>query len=46
VFDFFHPDLTGEEIEYLARISAEKDLAKHHLDQAAAGRKAGWVKER
>jgi hypothetical protein len=46
VFDFFHPDLTGEEIEYLVRISAERNLAKHHLDQAAAGEKAGWVKQR
>jgi len=45
LFDFFHPDLTGEEIEYLAGISAEKNLAKHHLDQAAAGAKAGWVRE-
>ena len=46
VFDFFHPDLSSEEIEYLARISTEKNLAKHHLDQAAAGEKAGWVRER
>jgi hypothetical protein len=45
VFDFFHPDLTGEEIEYLAQLAEQRVLAKSYLDQAAAGPKAGWVKE-
>jgi hypothetical protein len=45
VFDFFHPDLTSGEIEYLVRIPATEDIARHHLGQAAAGAKAAWAKE-
>jgi aspartyl/asparaginyl beta-hydroxylase (cupin superfamily) len=46
VFDFFHPDLTAEEVEYLSRIPAKETMARHHLGQAAAGAKAAWAKER
>jgi aspartyl/asparaginyl beta-hydroxylase (cupin superfamily) len=46
VFDFFHPDLTVEEIEYLSRLPTREDMARHHLGQAAAGAKAVWAKER
>ena len=40
VFDFFHPDLTGEEIEYLARQAREQELAKPLLEQVTAGGRA------
>lgn len=43
VFDFFHPDLTGEEIEYLALLAQARELAQFHLRQAATGSKADWV---
>jgi hypothetical protein len=45
VFDFFHPGLTSEEIEYLVRIPATEDIGRHHLGQAAAGAKAAWARE-
>jgi len=44
LFDFFHPDLTPDEIQYLAQFAAERKLAKPYLAQAAAGEKAGWVR--
>ncbi|HXO28229.1 MAG TPA: aspartyl/asparaginyl beta-hydroxylase domain-containing protein [Thermoanaerobaculia bacterium] len=44
VFDFFHPDLTSDEIQYLSILAREKKIAKPYLDQAAAGKKAAWVK--
>jgi aspartyl/asparaginyl beta-hydroxylase (cupin superfamily) len=43
VFDFFHPDLTPEEIRYLVRLASEREVAKALLDQAAAGDRAGWT---
>lgn len=43
VFDFFHPDLTAEEIEYLASVASEKQLGKPYRDQAATAAKARWV---
>jgi hypothetical protein len=46
VFDFYHPDLTNEEIAYLSRIPSKESMAKHHLDQAASGEKAAWARER
>lgn len=45
LFDFFHPDLTGDEIEYLARLPAKQAMAKHHLAQAVDGPKAAWAKQ-
>lgn len=44
IFDFFHPDLTADEIQYLSRIAAQKELAKPYLAQAEAGKTAGWVR--
>ncbi|HEY2291105.1 MAG TPA: aspartyl/asparaginyl beta-hydroxylase domain-containing protein [Thermoanaerobaculia bacterium] len=44
VFDFFHPDLTAEEVEYLASVASEKQLGKPYRDQAAAAAKARWVR--
>jgi aspartate beta-hydroxylase len=41
VFDFFHPDLTPDEIRYLLRLAEERRLAKI-LDQAA-GERVAWV---
>jgi aspartate beta-hydroxylase len=43
IFDFFHPDLTRAEVEYLALMAQEKKMAKFYRDQAA-GKKAAWVK--
>jgi aspartate beta-hydroxylase len=43
VFDFFHPDLTSEEVEYLAALANEKQLARPYLRQAEAGERIGWV---
>lgn len=43
VFDFFHPDLTAEEVGYLARFAAEKQLARPHLAQTTTGERVGWV---
>jgi hypothetical protein len=43
VFDFFHPDLTAEEVRYLARLASERRLAQGVLDQAAAGGRADWM---
>jgi aspartate beta-hydroxylase len=44
VFDFFHPDLTPAEIQYLLRFASERTLAKPVLDQAAASEKVGWTR--
>jgi len=46
VFDFFHPGLTREEIEYLSRIPAKQPMARHHLGQASDGPKAVWARQR
>jgi len=35
VFDFFHPDLTPEEVRYLARLAQERELAKNYLGDRA-----------
>lgn len=43
VFDFFHPDLTTGEIQYLLRHAGEKPLAKALLDEAAAGGRVDWT---
>jgi aspartyl/asparaginyl beta-hydroxylase (cupin superfamily) len=43
VFDFFHPDLTGDEIRYLRELAEGKQLAKALIDQAAAGDRVAWV---
>jgi len=44
VFDFFHPDLTPGEIQYLSRLASERALAKPLLDRAAASEKVGWTR--
>ena|GEM_PF-1284058 len=44
VFDFFHPDLTPEEIRFLLQFASERTLAKPVLDQAAAGGRVGWTR--
>jgi aspartyl/asparaginyl beta-hydroxylase (cupin superfamily) len=41
VFDFYHPDLTPEEIRYLARLAQERELAKTY--QAQGGERVAWV---
>jgi len=41
VFDFFHPDLTPPEIDYLSRLTSERQPARPQLAQAAAGEQAG-----
>jgi aspartyl/asparaginyl beta-hydroxylase (cupin superfamily) len=43
LFDFFHPDLTSEEIEYLLRLPARQAAARHHLGQAG-GPKVAWAR--
>ena len=43
VFDFFHPDLTPEEIRYLARLARERELAKSYLGDEAPGERASPV---
>lgn len=43
VFDFFHPDLTPEEVQYLARLVTERQMAKGHLGQRDTRQKVGWV---
>jgi aspartyl/asparaginyl beta-hydroxylase (cupin superfamily) len=43
VFDFFHPDLTPGEIQYLIRLAKERQLATALLDQAAAAKSVDWV---
>lgn len=43
VFDFFHPDLTPGEVQYLGRQAKERQLAKALLDQTAAARPVDWV---
>ncbi len=45
LFDFFHPDLTSEEIGYLLRLPARQGLARHHLRQAVDGPKAAWARQ-
>ncbi len=45
IFDFYHPDLTSDEIRYLSRVAQEKALARQHLGAAATAEKAVWVKE-
>jgi aspartyl/asparaginyl beta-hydroxylase (cupin superfamily) len=42
LFDFFHPDLTSKEIEYLLQLPARQAAARHHLGQAA-GPKVAWA---
>lgn len=44
VFDFFHPDLTPEEVRYLARLASERELARNYLGQEAGRERVGWVK--
>lgn len=39
VFDFFHPDLTSEEVRYLARLAQEREMAKGYLEKQAAGKR-------
>ncbi len=43
VFDFFHPDLTAPEIDYLLELARARQLAKGYLEQTATGERAGWV---
>jgi aspartate beta-hydroxylase len=41
VFDFYHPDLTPEEVRYLARLAQERELAKSYQPQG--GERVAWV---
>jgi hypothetical protein len=41
VFDFYHPDLAPEEVQYLARLAQERELAKFY--QAQVGERVAWV---
>jgi aspartyl/asparaginyl beta-hydroxylase (cupin superfamily) len=43
VFDFFHPDLTPEEIDYLLRLARERKLAKAVFHQAKGGERVDWA---
>ncbi len=43
VFDFFHPDLRPEEVQYLARLARERELSKGHLLQTEA-EPVDWAK--
>jgi aspartyl/asparaginyl beta-hydroxylase (cupin superfamily) len=43
VFDFFHPDLTPGEIEYLLRLARERKLAKAIFHQAKGGETVDWT---
>lgn len=43
VFDFFHPDLTPEEVQYLARLASDRELAKGHLGQESAKERVDWA---
>jgi len=43
VFDFFHPDLTPEEVQYLSRLATERQLGKAHLEQTDASERVDWV---
>jgi hypothetical protein len=41
VFDFFHPDLMPEEVQYLARLATEREMSKFYLSQKAE--RVDWV---
>jgi hypothetical protein len=43
VFDFFHPDLTADEIHYLSRLASERELAKPFLAQTEGGQRVAWA---
>lgn len=43
VFDFFHPDLTPDEIEYLLRLAKEREVAKALFPPAATGKRVDRV---
>jgi hypothetical protein len=44
IFDFFHPDLTAEEIEYLKVLSTEQKLGAPYLKQLATSDRAAWAR--
>ncbi|HEX3555048.1 MAG TPA: aspartyl/asparaginyl beta-hydroxylase domain-containing protein [Thermoanaerobaculia bacterium] len=46
VFDFFHPDLTPDEVQYLLRLASQRELAKPLLDQVAASERVDWAAAR
>lgn len=43
IFDFFHPDLSAEEIEYLSALSSEQKLGAPYLKQLATSDRAAWA---
>src|SRR5436305_8318304 len=45
VFDFFHPDLTPDEVQYLLRLASQRELAKPLLAQAAASERVDWARQ-
>lgn len=44
VFDFFHPDLTPEEVRYLAHLASERELARNYLNQETGTERVDWVR--
>lgn len=44
VFDFFHPDLAAEEIEFLTRFAQQEELAEQYLGPSVGAEKAAWVR--
>jgi len=45
IFDFFHPELSQEEVDYLVKLAAEERLAEPYLKQLAAAEPAAWASE-
>lgn len=44
IFDFFHPDLSAEEIKYLSAISSEQRMGAPYLKQLATSNRASWAR--
>jgi len=43
LFDFFHPDLTRDEIDYLTQLAEEKGFGKPYQEASKAARKVEWT---
>ena len=43
VFDFFHPDLTPEEVQYLARLASDREIAKGYLGEESSRERVDWA---
>lgn len=45
IFDFFHPDLDADEVEYLSTISEQRQFGKSYADEAKAAPRVQWTRD-